>query len=219
MIEIKVNVSLPDPEEIRSRFGEAEWEKMKVTTSKDMQSQVSINLIRHGQPSGDWEPLSGFGESVRRSRLAKIVSDKSFLTHEASEGEAALIREQARYRRLQQRQDAWRARSRHTGYAKKKDTGKTPGKGRFSAGVRLRDTGALRDSIRGVIDGNTIRVEAEGQEGDRPTNQELLEWHATGAGNLPTRNPAQPEDMENFEARTRARLEELLRRPIPTKRQ
>lgn len=222
-MEIKTNVSVrvPDMTEIRSRFTGREWAALCAKIAADMGAQVRGNLRKHGRPGGDFAPLSGFNgaSTMRRSRMGSIASEKSMLTQGFSEEEAQHIRSGSRFRNLSGRQAKWRARSRHRGYARRKEAGKTPGKGRYGPDAKLFDTEAMAKSITGivVVEGTTTRVfvDAPGQAGDRPTNNELLLWHATGAGNLPVRNPADPAEMKAFEARVKRRLEEILAKPPP----
>jgi hypothetical protein len=193
-VAIDVKVSVPSEEEIRSRFGGAEWTRLLEQIANDVGATVRKNMVVHGSPSGDWPPLQGFnGNRVdtgrRNTKGAKITTKKNP-----------------------------RNKSRHVGYARRKEAGKTPGAGNRRADVRLRDTDALSESIRGVFVEETgvtrVYVDAPGKVGDRPANIDLLVWHATGAGNLPVRNPAAPSDMQELEARIKKRLEEILQNPV-----
>jgi hypothetical protein len=217
-LKIHVEVRVPELNELRRRLSGEEWEKMKRDIGLDMARQVAINLIKHGGPSGDWAKLSGFGANVgRKQRIKDIRSEKSALTSDFSEEEQGYIRQGARWRKLDGRQRNWQENhSRHLGYAREKEQGRTPGAGKFSEQVRLRDTDELHHSLEGRVNGDKVQLVAVGKSGDRPSNEELLEWHATGAGNLPKRNPADPADMQNFEARVAKRLEDVMAKPAPT---
>lgn len=99
-------------------------------------------------------------------------------------------------------------------YAKAKDAGRTPGKGRHGGTIRLRDTGSMFDGIKGVVRqrGNSVVVGivSEGSLAGRPTNTELLTMHAQGQGSLPRRDPRT--DMKVFLQRFKDRVSRLLRR-------
>lgn len=100
----------------------------------------------------------------------------------------------------------------HSGYAKQKAEGKTPGRGKYSVNALLRDTGSMYDGLTAVVTVGrgfaTIELTSVGQEGSRPSNAELLVIHAEGRGRVPKRDPT--EDMALFERRFEEELEKLL---------
>lgn len=97
-------------------------------------------------------------------------------------------------------------------YARRKDAGKTPGKGAHSGSIRLRDTGAMFEGIKGMVRQNgksvVVSVVSEGSLPGRPTNTELLVIHAKGKGTNPRRDPTR--DMTVFLKRFRDRVRRLL---------
>ena len=110
----------------------------------------------------------------------------------------------------------------HSGYAKAKALGNTPGAGKHGPDIRLRDTGdlyaALDGDVRKVADGWVVEATATGTSPGREiTNAELLAVHAEGKGHMPKRDPT--EDMSAFEKRTAARIRSyilaLLKRQKP----
>lgn len=99
-------------------------------------------------------------------------------------------------------------------YAKAKDAGRTPGKGKHSGAIRLRDTGSMFDGIKGVVRQSgksvVVGIVSEGSLPGRPNNTELLTMHAEGQGSLPRRDPRK--DMSTFLQRFKDRVARLLRR-------
>jgi len=100
----------------------------------------------------------------------------------------------------------------HSGYAKRKQDGKTPGHGQFGANIRLRDTGELYASVTGVVtktpDGFRVEATALGAVSGRPDNATLLAIHAEGKDGMPKRDPT--EDMSAFEKRVAARIQSYI---------
>lgn len=135
---------------------------------------------------------------------------ESSASSKAPRSAAKVSREQAAAHR--ERARVWRALgvSDHTAYARRKEEGKTPGRGRFRADELLRDTEALFASLayqrseRGQA--RVISLFADGTAPGRSiTNQRLLEVHALGEGDMPQRDPTS--DMANYEARVQRRLD------------
>jgi len=191
-LHVNVRVNVPELSEIRSRFSGHDWVRLLAQIAADLGAQIRKNISIHGRASGDWPALHGFNKN--RVDTGKRTKAGSKITKPRSK----------------------RTVSRHSGYARRKERGGTPGRGKFGPGYRLRDTNAMAASVIGVVDGNTVYVDAPGQIGNRPDNNTLLYFHATGAGRNPVRDPTDPAEMVQFEARVKKRLEEILDRPPPS---
>lgn len=96
-------------------------------------------------------------------------------------------------------------------YARRKDAGQTPGKGKHGGAIRLRDTGSMFDGIKGVVRQKgksvVVGIVSEGSLPGRPTNTELLTIHAKGDG-VPRRDPTR--EMSTFLQRFKERIARLL---------
>lgn len=178
---------------------------------QDMADQVRLNIVRFGKPGGDggWAPVSGWkqGNIQEHKRAAKAHTAAANRT----EGEQAKRhREQAKKHRTAVKDLKARGASEHAAYALRKETGKTPGHGKFHADELLRDTEALFASVDAEVrtqsNSAVISLIAEGTAPGRSiTNQRLLEIHALGEGDMPKRDPTS--DMTNYEARVQKRLD------------
>lgn len=216
MVETRVEVKLRlfSKEAIERRFKGREMQEFLERIGVEMGKQMAVNVVKHGgRGGGEFPQLSGYNQNksqkARIRRLNKTISEGG---PDAARARHELAQAMARQSQIRQRGE--NAKNPHSGYALRKSLGKTPGRGRFGPGDRLRDTGALQDSYGGEVnmDRLTVTAIASGQEPDRPTNQQLLEWHATGAGNLPVRNPT--EHMELFEQRVAKWLRDFLSKPF-----
>jgi hypothetical protein len=184
---------------------------------KDMADQVRANMVRFGKPGGDggWPPLSGYnqGGKAAHTRAAKAHTAASKRT----EGEQ---RQSHRLEAAKHRKAAKDGVSRHAGYARQKEAGRTPGNGTFKATDLLRDTGALFASLAASVveraGAIVISLIAEGTGTGRSiTNQRLLEVHTLGEGNMPQRDSTQK--MTNYEKRIERRVRDLMAKILGAK--
>lgn len=181
--------------------------------AKDMADQVRANIVRFGKPGGDggWPPLSGYNQAAIATHQRAAKAHKAAAGR--TEGEQSKKhREQAKKHRKTVKNLKAKQASKHSGYARAKELGETPGHGKFKASDLLRDTEALFASLAGKVIGTAtaiiVRLVAEGTAPTRSiSNQRLLEIHSFGEGNMPKRDPTQK--MDNFEKRFAARLKAL----------
>lgn len=195
------------------------WRKLVADTAQDMGDQARVNIIKHGEPGGDWAPLSGFNAHKKTGGKAlKTLRSRAGSMYGRDANQARLADTLAANKDKAAKQRSRKARGEnastfnHDGYARQKARGKTPGHGKFGPDVRLRDTGSLFAGLDGEVryeaNAAVVRLVSRGRQGKRPPNNTLLRYHATGAGNLPVRNPGQ--DMGLFEKRTAQRLRAFL---------
>ncbi len=204
---LKVKAKMPrifDLAKTHGLYSASAVRAMVAEVEKDMGDQMRANALRDGGPGGAYPKLSGYNVST-----AKEVQKR---------GRALLKRKGIKGVKGQKF-------SRHSGYARRKQDGKTPARGRHQADVRLRDTGSLyagfvgrsRSGFVALGSANSITVEARanGQEPGRPSNDTLLYYHATGAGNLPKRNPT--DKMDAFLRRCKLRVQKLVKEATANK--
>ena len=211
---VEMRNNLPTSDELRDLFQGAGWRALLEQIGSAMADQVRRNMLVQGGagPTGDFALLSGWNAGQNSNANKKY--QRRLREIQQGYGTAADLAD------LKRMKSKGHQSSRHAGYAERKAAGKTPGRGKFGADVRLRDTGELYASIRGVpvIEANSSRVElhAEGGLPGRPTNEELLKHHALGEGNLPVRDPT--ENMEQFEKAAGMKFQRYLIEALKSKR-
>lgn len=187
---------------------------MAKDVADEMGDQLRLNILRFGEPgtNSKWAQLSGFNANTQgkkhnikeaKARVAKSYGARGAMRH--------LAAAQARAKMLRLKRAKAKAAgtqmSPHEGYAKRKSLGKTPGKGRHGAGVRLRDSDSMFNGMGGQIiwlnDGFKVRAVSKGVgPGRNIDNDRLFRIHAQGNRTLPKRNPA--EDMTMFAKRAQS---------------
>lgn len=180
---VQVSNTLPTESELKAIFDGAGMRALTDMIAKDMGDAMRGNMLKRGGPGGDWAQLSGYKKGGSKREVNK------------------------------ERRAGNQMASTHTGYAKRKDLGKTPGAGANGADIRLRDTGDLYAGLDGiakpVTGGWVVEATATGTSSGRDiSNAELLAAHANGDGKLPKRDPT--EDMSAFEKRTGARIKSYI---------
>lgn len=180
MIKVKTKTRDLVGKQLRDAMTSEQWRAFLAEIGEDMVAQVKLNFIKFGGPG--------------RSAWAQLSGFNVRTKSQAKKGGHT---------------------SRHSGYAKRKDEGKTPGHGKHGADERLLDTGELYNSLKAKVavttTASSVSLFAEGGGGgDRPTNDELLAMHAEGAGNLPKRDPASEDGMEEFQRRMIRKIEKYL---------
>lgn len=207
-VKVRVTVNVPKLKDIEDRLKGPRFKKFLKEVATDMGKQAALNITKDGKPGGAYKQLSGFNANTQKAKIEGVKAKA--MRSGMSAGEArGLAKEEARKERASRKAQR---QSNHLGYAREKEQKRNKGEYRHGPGERLMATGTLRESMDGEIVGNRVALVARGNNPGGPTNQELLEWHATGQGNLPVRNPAN--DMSNFEARVERRWHDLLGAPI-----
>lgn len=210
-------IDKPTPEHLVERhWTGATWRAFIQECAQAMGDAARINILELGGPGGEWPQLSGFQSQTPRLTGAAKSAEKTnrtktlpFMAAKEQRTSSSEIGRRIRARRFAGQQGVP---SVHSGYAKRKALGKTPGKGLHGPEDRLLDTGALFASLQGKArfgaNEATITLVAVGRSGRRPTNAKLLEWHAFGTARMPARNPAQK--MEHYEEEIGRLLVEFL---------
>ena len=195
------------------------WRNLVMQAAQDMGDAARANIIKHGEPGGDWPKLQGYNaHKATGGKALKTLRPRagSLYGREANQGRLAAMLDANKAARARQKARKARGESKgsvnHDGYARQKALGKTPGHGKFGPDVRLRDTGSLFEGMDGDVrwDGNgaVIRLVSRGGGRGRPPNNTLLQFHARGMGNNPVRNPGL--DMGLYEKRTALALRQFL---------
>lgn len=206
-VKVRVIVNVPKLKDIEDRLKGPRFRRFLENVATDMGKQAALNVTKDGKPGGAYKQLSGFNANTQKAKGERVKAKA--MRSGMSAGEArGLAKEEARKERAARKAHP---QSKHLGYAREKEKKRDKGEYRHGPGERLMATGTLRESFDGEIAGNRVELVARGNNPGGPTNQELLEWHATGQGNLPVRNPAS--DMSNFIARTERRWRDLLGAP------
>lgn len=202
MFTVKVKTSGPSRERVDQHWKGSTFKDLLQFISRRMGDQARVNIIKFGGPGGKWKRLSGFNAATnRKDRIPAKGTDA-----DAAVRRVAAIRKGVRGKGPSTARDSLRYLV-HLGYARRKARGSTPGAGKYGPNVVLRDTGEMAANMTGkirVVPGAVfVTMVSDGQEPGRDiSNNDLFIAHATGAGNLPVRNPA--EDMAFFEAEANA---------------
>jgi hypothetical protein len=163
-----------------------------------MVAQVRREFVTRGGPSGDWEKLSGWNEGGRTQAKTRQAQRKTGVRDDSGAA--------------RDKNTAKNGVSKHAGYAREKEAGRTPGHGRFGAAVRGRDSGGLVASLVGIAsawgDGGTLELKAEGTNADGVEHQTILKTMTYGLNGQPVRSAV--ENMEQFEDRFVAELRKLV---------
>ena len=209
-VQIQRLVTVPGVAAREQYWRGREYQRLVEDVAKDMGDQARLNITKLGEPGGPWAQLSGFNAATR-----KAITARAAISPDA--WDVARKRMLMERRRLKARQsaaaDAGGTLSPHSGYAKAKAEGRTPGAGKHGADVRLRDTDSMFDGMDGdthdLPDGVVIKLVSRGTDASGVLNADKLKWHLTGTATMPARNPAA--DMALFEKRTKDRIREFLR--------
>lgn len=155
--------------------------------------------------------LSAASDDQLRKLIARMETDSisEFLSSQADNLVATIRSNITRMGRLESSE--WPPLSK--AYARRKRTGKTPGRGKNKV-TMLKDTGALYDSLVGRVEmtetGPRLVLDAVG--GKRGiSHSELLQVHAFGEGRMPARHPGLPEHMGLFMTRLERSLGKWLK--------
>lgn len=213
---ITKTVSTPSMQDRINTWRGPAWRALVMKAAQDMGDQARVNIIKHGEPGGDWPHLQGFNaHKATGSKALKNLRQRAILGGTGKDNlRAALEANAAAKERRKQRKARGDAKAaiNHDGYARRKALGKTPGRGTFGPDVRLRDTGSLFEGMDGEVrwegNGAVVRLVSRGARAGRPSNNMLLQFHARGMGNNPVRNPGL--DMGLYEKRVALALRQFL---------
>lgn len=180
MISVTTSTTGPTVTQVRSALEGARWNSLMRDIGLDLVQSVRKQFRVRGDPAGSWPALSGY------RRPSRSRANMQTLGALRDAGATELVGKK-RLRELNQG-------SPHSGYARRKHEGKTPGRGRYGPGVKLRDTGALIESTNAKVtnaNGNTtISLVFDGTAPGRSiSNEALADAHFNGRGNLPRRSP------------------------------
>lgn len=196
-ITVEARLDMPSEARLRQVFG-PQFDAFMRSVADDLRQTVRREMRRRGDPAGDWPQLSGYQRRAQARRTLRALKNADALGAIGGSRRGVLKRQAGRD-------------SPHTAYARRKHEKKTPGRGKFGPGIKLRDTGALIASANGVVihEGNDVVIRLvfdDTAPGRTISNEDLARVHFTGEGNMPKRSAV--EDMSFWEEKVGRRIAE-----------